>query len=147
MNGSLHFNEFCCISWADEGNCGGYCRRWCCSDPNCEGILTSEVFLICNEYLVEILAAFLVYKAVIQDGGFASEWNGVGMVQNCPFASWQSWTVMVNFHCHGFILHNTKILIPDVIAGCKITMWYIQSKNFIDGKLLWSVLNWCIYKK
>ena len=38
----------------------------------CEGILTSEVFLICNEHLVEILAVFLVYKAVIQDGGFAS---------------------------------------------------------------------------
>ena len=26
---------------------------------SCEGILTSEVFLICNEHLVEILAAFL----------------------------------------------------------------------------------------
>ena len=53
---------------------------------SCEGILTSEVFLICNEQLVEIMAAFLVYKAVIQDG-FTSGWNGVGMVQNCPFAS------------------------------------------------------------
>ena len=29
----------------------------------CEGILTSEVFLICNEHLVEILAVFLAYKA------------------------------------------------------------------------------------
>ena len=52
-----------------------------------EGILTSEVFLICNEHLVEILTVCLVYKAVMQDGGFASGWNGVGMLQNCPFAS------------------------------------------------------------
>ena len=53
----------------------------------CEGILTSEVFLTCNEHLVEILAVFLVYKAVVQDGGFVSGWNGIGMVQICPFAS------------------------------------------------------------
>ena len=53
-----------------------------------EDILTSEVFLICNEHLVEILAVFLAYKAVIQDSGFANGWNGVGMLQNCPFASW-----------------------------------------------------------
>ena len=39
---------------------------------SCEGILTSEVFLICNEHLAEILAVFLAYKAVIQHGGFAS---------------------------------------------------------------------------
>ena len=45
----------------------------------CEGILTSKVFLIFNEHLVEILAVFLVYKAVVQDGGLASSWNGVGM--------------------------------------------------------------------
>ena len=54
---------------------------------SCEGILTSELFLICNEHLLEILAVFLVYKAVMQDGWFASVWNGVGMLQNCPFAS------------------------------------------------------------
>ena len=53
----------------------------------CEGILTSKLFLICNEHLVEILAVFLAYKAVMQDVGFASGWNGVGMLQNCPFAS------------------------------------------------------------
>ena len=53
----------------------------------CEGILTSEVFLICNEHLVEILAVFLAYKAVVQVGRFASGWNGVGMLQNCPFDS------------------------------------------------------------
>ena len=39
---------------------------------SCEGIMTSELFLICNEHLVEILAVFLTYKAVMQDGGFAS---------------------------------------------------------------------------
>ena len=39
---------------------------------NCEGILPSEVFLICKEHLARMLAAFLAYKAVIQDGGFAS---------------------------------------------------------------------------
>ena len=39
---------------------------------SCEGILTSELFLICNKHLLEILAVFLVYKAVMQDGGFAS---------------------------------------------------------------------------
>ena len=39
---------------------------------SCEGILTSEVFLICNEHLAEILAVFLAYKGIIQDGGFAS---------------------------------------------------------------------------
>ena len=38
---------------------------------SCEGILTSEVFLICNEHLAETLVGFLAYKAVIQDGGFA----------------------------------------------------------------------------
>ena len=38
----------------------------------CEGILASEAFLTCNEHLVELLAAFLAYKAVIQVGGFVS---------------------------------------------------------------------------
>ena len=52
-----------------------------------EGILTSELFLICNEHLVEILAVFLAYKAVMQDDGFANGWNSVGMLQNHPFAS------------------------------------------------------------
>ena len=47
-----------------------------------EGILTSKVFLICNEHLVEILAVFLAYKAVVQDGGFVSGWKDVGMLQN-----------------------------------------------------------------
>ena len=36
---------------------------------SCEGILTPKLFLICNEHLVEIPAVFLVYKAVMKDGG------------------------------------------------------------------------------
>ena len=40
---------------------------------SCEGTLTSELFLICNEHLVEILAVFMVYKAVMQDCGFMSD--------------------------------------------------------------------------
>ena len=32
---------------------------------SCEDILTSELFLICKEHLVEILAVFLAYKAVM----------------------------------------------------------------------------------
>ena len=91
MEGFLHFNEMCCFSWADEGNHGSYCRMCAVTniqtfDAIWEGILTSEVFLICNEYLVYILAVFLVYNIVVQDGGFTSGWNGVGMLQNCPFA-------------------------------------------------------------
>ena len=39
---------------------------------SCEGILTSEDFLICREHLAEMLVVFLTYKAVMQDGGFAS---------------------------------------------------------------------------
>ena len=54
---------------------------------SCEGILSSELFLIHNEHLVEILAVFLVYKDVMQDGGLTNGWNGVGMLQNCPFTS------------------------------------------------------------
>ena len=39
---------------------------------SCDGILMSWVFLICNEHLAEMLHAFLVYRAVMQDGGFVS---------------------------------------------------------------------------
>ena len=52
-----------------------------------EGILTSEDFLIWKEHLAEMLAVFLTYRAVMQDGGFASSSNGVGMLQNCLCAS------------------------------------------------------------
>ena len=39
---------------------------------SCEGILISEDFLICKEYLAEMLAVFLTCRVVMQDGGFAS---------------------------------------------------------------------------
>ena len=39
----------------------------------CEAILTSEIFLICKDHLAEMLAVFLAYKAVIEDGWFASD--------------------------------------------------------------------------
>ena len=54
-----------------------------------DGMLMSEVFLICNEHLEVMLAKFLVYKAEVQVGGLASGWKGVGIVQNCPSADWQ----------------------------------------------------------
>ena len=38
----------------------------------CEGILTLWIFLIFSEHWEEMLAAFLVYNAVIQVGRFAS---------------------------------------------------------------------------
>ena len=45
----------------------------------CEGILMFWVSLIWSKHLVEMLAAFLVYKAVIQDGG----WLVVERVHEC----------------------------------------------------------------
>ena len=39
---------------------------------SCEGILTSEDFLICKEHLAEMLAVILTYRAIMQNGGFAS---------------------------------------------------------------------------
>ena len=41
-----------------------------------EGMLMLWSFLTCNEHLVEMLAAFLVYRAEMQDGGLASSWRG-----------------------------------------------------------------------
>ena len=37
-----------------------------------KGILRLSVFLTCSEHLVAMVAAFLAYKAVIQEGGLAS---------------------------------------------------------------------------
>ena len=56
----------------------------------CDGMLTSKVFLICNEHHAEMLTTFLAYKAELHVGGFANGWKGVGMLQNCPFATWQA---------------------------------------------------------
>ena len=56
----------------------------------CDSMLTSKVFLICNEHHEEMLTRFLAYKAEVPVGRFASGWKGVGIVQNCPFAAWQT---------------------------------------------------------
>ena len=56
----------------------------------CDGMLTSQVFLICHEHHEEMLARCLAYEAEVHVGGFASAWKGVGIVQNCPFAAWQT---------------------------------------------------------
>ena len=45
----------------------------------CNGMLISEVFLICNKHCAEMLDRFLVYKAEAHIGGFANGWKGVGM--------------------------------------------------------------------
>ena len=56
----------------------------------CDGMFTSNVFLTCSEHCEEMLSWFLMYKAEVHGGGFASGWKGVGMLQNCPFAAWQT---------------------------------------------------------
>ena len=57
----------------------------------CVGRYTSEVFLICNGHCEVIPARFFAYRAEIHNGGFANGWKGGGMLQNCPFAAWQTW--------------------------------------------------------
>ena len=44
----------------------------------CDGMLTSKVFLTCNEYHAEMLSRFLVYKAEVHVDRFANGWKGVG---------------------------------------------------------------------
>ena len=46
------------------------------------GKFVSEVFHICNEHFEVISAVLLAYRVVMQDGGFASGWKGVVMLQN-----------------------------------------------------------------
>ena len=46
---------------------------------NCDGMLTSRVFLTCSEHLAEMLVRFLAYKAEVHDGGLANGWKGVGV--------------------------------------------------------------------
>ena len=62
------------------GKCGDYCKgavvRIQTMGASGEGILTSELFLICNEHLAEILAVFLAYKTLMQEVGLQM----VGMV-------------------------------------------------------------------
>ena len=52
-----------------------------------DGILTYCIFLICSEHLVKMLCVFFVYKAVMQEGGIASDCKGEMALQNCPLVS------------------------------------------------------------
>ena len=49
-----------------------------------EGMLMLWAFLICSRHLVVMLTVFLVYRAVMQNGGLASSWRGALILQNCP---------------------------------------------------------------
>ena len=46
------------------------------------GNFVSNAFCICSEHFVEISAVLFAYRAAIHDGGFASGWKGVVMLQN-----------------------------------------------------------------
>ena len=56
----------------------------------CDCMFTSNVFLTCSDHHEEMPAWFLMYKAGVHVGGFASGQKDVGMLQNCPFAAWQT---------------------------------------------------------
>ena len=95
-----------------------------------QGILTSEDFLICKKHLAEMLAAFMTYRAVMQDGGCRNCTKLSICLLTNPELLWQ------NFHCHGFILCNPEVFSVDIIAGSEITMWNIQCENFVNEELL-----------
>ena len=46
------------------------------------GRLVAEALHICNEHFAVISTVLFMYKAAIQDGGFANGWKGVVMLQN-----------------------------------------------------------------
>ena len=48
----------------------------------CVGRFGSKVVLICNKHCVVISTGLLAYRAATHDGGFASSWKGVVMLQN-----------------------------------------------------------------
>ena len=54
------------------------------------GKLVVVVLHICKEHLEAIPVILLVYRAAMQDGGLASGWKDVLMLQNCPLASWHT---------------------------------------------------------
>ena len=51
------------------------------------GKLVVLVLHICKEHLEAMPVLLLVYRAAMQDGGLASGWKGMVMLQNCPLAS------------------------------------------------------------
>ena len=104
------------------------------------GILMSWVFFICNEHLAEMLHVFLVYRAVMQDGGFASGWKGVMTLQNCPLASSQilnwwsdistaivsSWVIprywaLMSYHAVKFPCGMSKVNILYIESCCDLS--------------------------
>ena len=46
------------------------------------GNFVSDAFCICSEHYEVISTVLFAYRAAIQDGGFASGWKGVVMLQN-----------------------------------------------------------------
>ena len=46
------------------------------------GRFVFDAFHICSEHFEVIPTGLFVYKAAIQDGGFANGWNSVAMLQN-----------------------------------------------------------------
>ena len=52
------------------------------SGPIWVGKFIPDAFCICNEHFKVISTVLFVYRAAIQDGGFAKGWKGVVMLQN-----------------------------------------------------------------
>ena len=65
------------------------------SGPIWVGKLVVVVLHIYKEYVEAMPVLLLVYRAAMQDGGLASGWKGVVMLQNCPLASWHAWNCVV----------------------------------------------------
>ena len=53
------------------------------------------ILCICKEHLEAMPVLLLVYRAAMQDGGLASSWKGVAMLQNCPLVLWYAWNCVV----------------------------------------------------
>ena len=98
-----------------------------------EGMLMLYAFLICSEHLVVMLAVFLVYRAVMQDGGLASSWRGALILQNCPLALWH----MLNWCCE----ISTTIISSCVIPRYGVFTSYCVVKfpwGISKVKILWT---------
>ena len=50
------------------------------------GNFVSDAFHVCSEHFEVISTVLFVYRAAIQDGGFANGWKDVVMLQNRLFA-------------------------------------------------------------
>ena len=111
------------------------------------GMLMVWAFLTCSEHLVAMLAEFLEYSAVMQDGRFARGWNTVLMLQNCPLASLHILVLLVqHLYSHSFVPCNCKVFSVNFITCRKISMRDVRGKNSVDWYLLCLILNRNIYK-